>query len=60
MFCTSKPFVLLCRMVKTTDGTERVFKAGDVLFQDDTENCPSDKPPQHYSGGALRGHGMVY
>ena len=47
-------------MVKTTDGTERVFKAGDVLFQDDTENCPSDKPPQHYSGGALRGHGMVY
>eukprot|EP00891_Asterochloris_glomerata_P003466 jgi/Astpho2/3466/Aster-x0165 len=50
--CPNTQFVVCIKgswMVKTTDGTERVFKAGDVLFQDDTENCPSDKPPQHYS-----------
>lgn len=36
--------------VKTTDGTKKVFVPGDVLFQDNTKECPSAKPPQHYSG----------
>lgn len=36
--------------VKTSDGTERVFLPGDVLFQDDTKDSPAAKVPQHQSG----------
>eukprot|EP00897_Mesotaenium_endlicherianum_P002423 jgi/Mesen1/2208/ME000152S01289 len=36
--------------VKTTDGTKKVFVPGDVLFQDNTADCPSEKQPKHFSG----------
>eukprot|EP00884_Botryococcus_braunii_P021570 jgi/Botrbrau1/8097/Bobra.0230s0022.2 len=36
--------------VKTTDGTKKVFSPGEVLFQDNTKDCPADKEPMHYSG----------
>jgi hypothetical protein len=36
--------------VETTDGTRREFQPGEVLFQDDVENSPAAKPPQHASG----------
>jgi hypothetical protein len=38
------------RYIKTSDGSKRVFKAGDVLFQDNTKECPTAKEAKHYSG----------
>eukprot|EP00877_Chromochloris_zofingiensis_P009328 jgi/Chrzof1/4649/Cz14g21120.t1 len=38
------------RYVKTTDGTTKEFSPGDVLFQDNTSDCPADKEPKHFSG----------
>lgn len=38
------------RYVKTSDGTRHDFKAGDVLFQDNTKDSPAQNQPQHYSG----------
>ena len=39
-----------CRFVKTTEGTKKTMKAGDILFQDNIEGSPADKPPSHFSG----------
>lgn len=36
--------------VKTTDGFERIFAAGDILFQDNVADGPASKEPKHYSG----------
>ncbi|KAK9807121.1 hypothetical protein WJX73_007671 [Symbiochloris irregularis] len=36
--------------VETTDGTRREFKVGEVMFQDNTEDSPAAKTPQHASG----------
>jgi hypothetical protein len=38
------------RYVKTSDGTKRDFKPGDVLFQDNTKESPAAKVPMHESG----------
>lgn len=45
-------WIIACRYIKTTDGSEYTFEAGEVLFQDNTVNSPADKVPQHYSGAA--------
>eukprot|EP00879_Flechtneria_rotunda_P005712 GHRR01006013.1.p1 GENE.GHRR01006013.1~~GHRR01006013.1.p1 ORF type:complete len:192 (+),score=44.92 GHRR01006013.1:201-776(+) len=36
--------------IKATDGSEKVFVPGDILFQDDTEQSPAQKTPKHWSG----------
>ena len=38
------------RYVKTSDGTRREFKVGDILFQDNTKDSPAAKEPHHFSG----------
>lgn len=38
------------RKIKATDGSEKVFVAGDILFQDDTDKSPAKKVPKHWSG----------
>ena len=40
----------MCRYVKTTDGTKKVFQPGEVMFQDNVESSPAAKQPQHESG----------
>lgn len=45
-------WIMLCRYVKTTDGSELTFETGSVLFQDNVVDSPADKAPQHYSGVA--------
>lgn len=39
-----------CRYVKTTDGTKRVFQPGEIMFQDNVQDSPADKQPEHESG----------
>jgi hypothetical protein len=36
--------------VETSDGTRREFSPGEVMFQDNVENSPAAKQPQHKSG----------
>ena len=38
------------RYVTTSDGETRVFKAGEVMFQDNTKVSPAASIPQHISG----------
>ncbi|KAK9868697.1 hypothetical protein WJX84_001433 [Apatococcus fuscideae] len=51
--CPSVQFVVCVGgswYIKTTDGTTKTMKAGDILFQDNIEDSPADKPPSHFSG----------
>ncbi|KAL2652033.1 hypothetical protein R1flu_020161 [Riccia fluitans] len=36
--------------IETTDRSRYEFQPGEVLFQDNVEDSPAAKPPQHYSG----------
>lgn len=36
--------------METSDGTRREFSPGEVMFQDNVENSPAAKQPQHKSG----------
>ncbi|KAK9814294.1 hypothetical protein WJX72_003545 [[Myrmecia] bisecta] len=51
--CPQVQFVVCLKgswFVKATDGTKKVFKRGDVLFQDDVKDSPAAKQPTHQSG----------
>lgn len=51
--CPAPQFVVTLSgswFLRTSDGSEVRFKAGDVLWQDNTKDCPSAKPAQHCSG----------
>lgn len=42
----------LCRYFRTSDGAERILTAGDIMYQDNTEDSPVEISPLHSSGNA--------
>lgn len=40
------------RFFQTSDGEQRLFTAGDLLYQDNTKDSPTDTSPKHSSGNA--------